>query len=125
MYVGYHQDDWNTWLPLAEFAYNNSDHSSTKQSPFFTVYGRDPQFDSAHITQDTVTTTSLTLLLDGSGNLTWIQVGTNWSRHIIYGQLTPLSVLWLLRHNPFQWPYPAVIGLLGLFPPHQPPCLHL
>ncbi|MBW0587122.1 hypothetical protein O181_126837 [Austropuccinia psidii MF-1] len=53
MYVRYHQDDWNTWLPLAEFAYNNSDHSSTKQSPFFTVYGRDPQFDSVHINQDT------------------------------------------------------------------------
>ncbi|MBW0496346.1 hypothetical protein O181_036061 [Austropuccinia psidii MF-1] len=53
MYVSYHQDDWNTWLPLAEFPYNNSDHSSTKQSPFFTVYGRDPQFDSVHITQDT------------------------------------------------------------------------
>ncbi|MBW0493674.1 hypothetical protein O181_033389 [Austropuccinia psidii MF-1] len=52
MYVSYHQDNWNTWLPLAEFAYNDSDHSSTKQSPFFTVYGRDPQFDSAHITQD-------------------------------------------------------------------------
>ncbi|MBW0571140.1 hypothetical protein O181_110855 [Austropuccinia psidii MF-1] len=50
MYVSYHQDDWNTWLPLAEFAYNNSDHSSTKKYPFFTVYGRDPQFDSAHIT---------------------------------------------------------------------------
>ncbi|MBW0502132.1 hypothetical protein O181_041847 [Austropuccinia psidii MF-1] len=53
MYVSYHQDDWNTWLPLAEFAYNNSDHSSTKQLPFFTVYGREPQFDSVHITQDT------------------------------------------------------------------------
>ncbi|MBW0506089.1 hypothetical protein O181_045804 [Austropuccinia psidii MF-1] len=53
MYVSYHQDDWNTWLPLAEFSYNNSDHSSTKQSPFFTVYGRDPHFDSVHITQDT------------------------------------------------------------------------
>ncbi|MBW0557727.1 hypothetical protein O181_097442 [Austropuccinia psidii MF-1] len=53
MYVSYHQDDWNTWLPLDEFAYNNSDHSSTKQSPFFTVYGRDPHFDSVHITQDT------------------------------------------------------------------------
>ncbi|MBW0506315.1 hypothetical protein O181_046030 [Austropuccinia psidii MF-1] len=53
MYVSYHQDDWNNWLPLAEFAYNNSYHSSTKQSPFVTVYGRDPHFDSAHITQDT------------------------------------------------------------------------
>ncbi|MBW0495276.1 hypothetical protein O181_034991 [Austropuccinia psidii MF-1] len=31
MYFSYHQDNWNTWLPLAEFSYNNSDHSSTKQ----------------------------------------------------------------------------------------------
>ncbi|MBW0569940.1 hypothetical protein O181_109655 [Austropuccinia psidii MF-1] len=53
MYVSYHQDDWNTWLSLAEFAYNNSDHSSTKKSLFFTVYGSDPHFDSVHITQDT------------------------------------------------------------------------
>ncbi|MBW0485948.1 hypothetical protein O181_025663 [Austropuccinia psidii MF-1] len=53
MYVSYHQDDWHTCLPLAKFAYNNSDHSSTKQPLFFTVYGRDPQFDSAHITPDT------------------------------------------------------------------------
>ncbi|MBW0535023.1 hypothetical protein O181_074738 [Austropuccinia psidii MF-1] len=53
MYVSYHQYDWNTWLPLAEFSYNNFDHSSTKKSPFFTVYGRDLQFDSVHITQDT------------------------------------------------------------------------
>ncbi|MBW0550678.1 hypothetical protein O181_090393, partial [Austropuccinia psidii MF-1] len=52
-YFSYHQDDWNTWLPLAEFAYNNSNHTSTKQSPFFTVYGRDPQFDSVQMTQDT------------------------------------------------------------------------
>ncbi|MBW0492478.1 hypothetical protein O181_032193 [Austropuccinia psidii MF-1] len=52
MYVSYHQDYWNTWLPLAEFAYNNSHHSSTKHLPFFTVYGRDPQFDSVHITQE-------------------------------------------------------------------------
>ncbi|MBW0465509.1 hypothetical protein O181_005224 [Austropuccinia psidii MF-1] len=53
MYVRYHQDDWNTCLSLAEFSYNNSDHSSKKQSPFFTFYGREPQFDSVHITQDT------------------------------------------------------------------------
>ncbi|MBW0593497.1 hypothetical protein O181_133212 [Austropuccinia psidii MF-1] len=35
MYVSYHQDDWYTWIPLAEFAYNNAENSSTKQSPFF------------------------------------------------------------------------------------------
>ncbi|MBW0528869.1 hypothetical protein O181_068584 [Austropuccinia psidii MF-1] len=52
MYVSYHQDDWHTWLSLAEFAYNNAENSSTKQSPFFTIYGRNPRFDSIHISQD-------------------------------------------------------------------------
>ncbi|MBW0509819.1 hypothetical protein O181_049534 [Austropuccinia psidii MF-1] len=52
MYVSHCQDDWNTCLPLAEFSYNNSDQSSTKESPFLTVYGRYPHFDSVHITQD-------------------------------------------------------------------------
>ncbi|MBW0466877.1 hypothetical protein O181_006592 [Austropuccinia psidii MF-1] len=52
VYLNYHQDDWNTYFPLARFSYNNSDHSSTKQSPFFTVYGTDPQVDSVYITQD-------------------------------------------------------------------------
>ncbi|MBW0506292.1 hypothetical protein O181_046007 [Austropuccinia psidii MF-1] len=53
MYVSYHQDDWHTWLPLAEFSSNNAEHSSTKQLPFFTIYGRNPSFDSTHISQDT------------------------------------------------------------------------
>ncbi|MBW0461413.1 hypothetical protein O181_001128 [Austropuccinia psidii MF-1] len=52
MYVSYHQDYWHTWLPLAEFAYNNSEHSSTKQSASFTIYGTNPSFDSIHISQD-------------------------------------------------------------------------
>ncbi|MBW0582801.1 hypothetical protein O181_122516 [Austropuccinia psidii MF-1] len=53
MYVSYHQYDWHTWLPLAEFAYDYTEHSSTKQSPFLTIYGRNPSFDSIHISQDT------------------------------------------------------------------------
>ncbi|MBW0491936.1 hypothetical protein O181_031651 [Austropuccinia psidii MF-1] len=52
MFVSYHQDDWHTYLPLAEFSYNNAEHSSTKKSPFFTIYGRNPSFDSIHISQD-------------------------------------------------------------------------
>ncbi|MBW0532975.1 hypothetical protein O181_072690, partial [Austropuccinia psidii MF-1] len=52
MYVSYHQDYWYTWLPLAELAYDNAENSSTKQSPFFTIYGRNPRFDSIHISQD-------------------------------------------------------------------------
>ncbi|MBW0492893.1 hypothetical protein O181_032608 [Austropuccinia psidii MF-1] len=52
MYVSYHQDAWHTWLPLAEFAYNNAEHSSTKQSPFFTIYGGNTTFYSIHISQD-------------------------------------------------------------------------
>ncbi|MBW0493414.1 hypothetical protein O181_033129 [Austropuccinia psidii MF-1] len=53
MYASYHQDYWHTWLPLSEFAYNNAEHSTTKQFPFFTIYGRNPSFDSIHISQDT------------------------------------------------------------------------
>ncbi|MBW0551521.1 hypothetical protein O181_091236 [Austropuccinia psidii MF-1] len=34
IYVSYHQDDWHTWLPLAEFAYNNAEHSSKKSHHF-------------------------------------------------------------------------------------------
>ncbi|MBW0512702.1 hypothetical protein O181_052417 [Austropuccinia psidii MF-1] len=51
MYVSYHQDDWNTWLRLSEVDYNDAEHSP-KKSPFFTIYGRNPIFDSIKISQD-------------------------------------------------------------------------
>ncbi|MBW0520197.1 hypothetical protein O181_059912 [Austropuccinia psidii MF-1] len=54
IYVSYHQDDWYTWIPLAELAYNNSEHSSTKQSSFLTIYKRNPIFDSIHSSQDSL-----------------------------------------------------------------------
>ncbi|MBW0471137.1 hypothetical protein O181_010852 [Austropuccinia psidii MF-1] len=52
MYVCYHQDYWHIWLPWGKFSYNNAEHSSTKQSPSFTTYGRNPSLDSIHISQD-------------------------------------------------------------------------
>ena len=43
VYCGYHQDDWNQLLPLAEFVYNNTQNSSTRVSPFFANYGHHPR----------------------------------------------------------------------------------
>ena len=42
MFCNYQQDDWQDLLPLAEFAYNNSVHASTHQTPFFASYGYHP-----------------------------------------------------------------------------------
>jgi hypothetical protein len=36
------QHDWAKLLPMAEFAYNNSHHSSIGMSPFFANHGRNP-----------------------------------------------------------------------------------
>ena len=60
MFVNYQQDDWSEWLPYAEFAYNNSTHSATKPSPFYTLYGRHPQFEAVH----TNSTSSASTYLD-------------------------------------------------------------
>jgi len=35
VFVNERQDDWDEWLPMAEFAYNNHIHSSTQHMPFF------------------------------------------------------------------------------------------
>ncbi|KNZ57556.1 transposon Tf2-11 type 3, partial [Puccinia sorghi] len=47
------QDDWSKWLPMAEFSYNNTTHSSTQKSPYQTLYGRNPIFDSIHVSPST------------------------------------------------------------------------
>ncbi|MBW0509179.1 hypothetical protein O181_048894 [Austropuccinia psidii MF-1] len=53
LYFSYHQYYWHIWLPLAELAYNNAEHSSTNQSLFFTIYEINPQFYSIHVSEDT------------------------------------------------------------------------
>ena len=49
-YVNSVQDDWDNWLSLAEFAYNNSTHESTGYTPFFLNYGRHPLTPAAQAT---------------------------------------------------------------------------
>jgi hypothetical protein len=44
-YVNYRQDDWAHWLPVAEFAYNNSVHSATGFSPYYALTGRHARLD--------------------------------------------------------------------------------
>lgn len=43
-YCTHLQDDWHTFIPLAEFAYNNTISCTTDQTPFFANYGYHPSF---------------------------------------------------------------------------------
>jgi hypothetical protein len=45
MYTSYKQDDWHEFLPIAEFAYNNSPHETTGLTPFFVNKGYHPNID--------------------------------------------------------------------------------
>ena len=42
-FCNYELDNWVELLPLAEFAYNNSLHASTRMTPFWALYHRNPQ----------------------------------------------------------------------------------
>ena len=42
-YINYLQDDWSSWLPLAEFAANNHSSEATNLSPFFALHGYHPR----------------------------------------------------------------------------------
>ena len=44
-YCTYHQDDWVSLLPLAEFSFNNTINASTKLTPFYVNYGYHPKFE--------------------------------------------------------------------------------
>jgi hypothetical protein len=45
IYVDYLQDNWAPLLPLAEFAYNNAEHSAMKLTPFFANKGFHPNIE--------------------------------------------------------------------------------
>jgi hypothetical protein len=42
-FCAFQQDDWSERLPLAEHAYNTAVSETTKMSPFFGIYGYQPE----------------------------------------------------------------------------------
>lgn len=42
-FINYHQDDWVRWLPMAQYVYNSSVHSSTGQVPMEVLTGICPE----------------------------------------------------------------------------------
>jgi hypothetical protein len=53
-YINQLQDNWVELLPLAQFAYNSATTSTTKQSPFFAIYGYEPQAYYESLPDDTI-----------------------------------------------------------------------
>ncbi|RYE19782.1 MAG: hypothetical protein EOP45_12080 [Sphingobacteriaceae bacterium] len=49
VYGNYQQNNWKSLLPLAQFTYNNSQHSSIGTTPFYANYGYHPE---THFTTD-------------------------------------------------------------------------
>ena len=50
MYINYQQDNWFDLLPLAEFAYNNTEHTMMCVTPFFANKGYHPSL-KVHVKQ--------------------------------------------------------------------------
>ncbi|KAF8697266.1 hypothetical protein RHS03_07783, partial [Rhizoctonia solani] len=48
-YVAANHSNWSTWLPLAEYAYNNAKHAATGKMPFELVYGRNPVLSPSNV----------------------------------------------------------------------------
>ena len=44
-YINFKQNNWIDLLPLAQFAYNNHQHSTTRTSPFYANYGKHPNWN--------------------------------------------------------------------------------
>ena len=42
-YVNYYHNDWDSMIPFVLFAYRNSINSSTLETPFYLLHGRDPE----------------------------------------------------------------------------------
>ena len=107
-YCSYQQDDWVDYLPLAEFAFNNLENSSTKITPFYANYGFHPTFEP-RLTTDVTTPAAhdlasrLSIIRDElSAELTAAQtaMATYFNRHRSPAPtFSPGDLVWLLRRN--------------------------
>jgi hypothetical protein len=53
IFTSYNQDDWSTLLPQASLAYNNSIHSATKFTPFYSNFGYHPRWVNELVSSNT------------------------------------------------------------------------
>ena len=64
-FVNYHQDNWASLLPIAEFSMNSHDNASTGISPFFASFGHHPRLDfRPESSPDAATSTSRPLFVE-------------------------------------------------------------
>ena len=106
--MSYQQDDWTMFLPLAEFAYNNTLHSSIGTSPLFANFGFRPHF-SISLPPGSVNPSTEELarrLKEIHQDLTVELVNAQDQKKAIVNHLRAPApnfqvgdMLWLLRHN--------------------------
>lgn len=53
IYTSINQDKWSSWLPMAQFAYNNALHSSMGMAPFQCLYSQLPLSNPSPTTVET------------------------------------------------------------------------
>jgi transposase InsO family protein len=107
-YCSYQQDDWVDYLPLTEFAFNNLENSSTRQTPFFANYAFHPTFEPQITERSTIpAATDLAACLDAihaelHAKLQFAQdVQTKYYNKKVLPapKFRPGQLVWLLRRN--------------------------
>ena len=109
-YVNYQQNDWIQWLSFAEFAYNNSVHSTTDVFSFKTMYEWNFKFvEKMQISRTKLqvpatrkhvkNVISLKKILENKWQLTWKQQTKNYDKRRITQKYYVKNKVWLNAKN--------------------------
>jgi transposase InsO family protein len=74
-FCNYSQDDWATWLPIAEFCHNNQKNSATGKTAFEAVYGVNPRWDMTDVDVNVPEAEHMTKLMEKM----WDEIRASWS----------------------------------------------